>query len=109
MVLLDHNTQYVYVVRSELRDPAMLEEWNAWYEDEHIPKLLSVPGLESATRYKERGAGRYLATYEIESPAVFEEPRYKEVTGWGEWEQHVKEWRRAIYKLDTKLPGSSPA
>lgn len=108
MALLDHNTKYVYIVRSELRDPAMLEDWNAWYDDGHIPKLLSVPGLESATRYEERGSSRYLAAYEIDSPAVFEEPRYKEVTGWGEWEPHVT-WQRAIYKLETELPGTPPA
>ena len=105
MALLDHKTQYIYVVRAEVHDSAPLEEWNAWYDDEHVPKLESVPGLESATRYEERGTDRYLAAYEIESPAVFEEPRYKEVTGWGEWLPHVKEFKRAIYKLETELPG----
>lgn len=104
MAFLDHNTEYVYIVRSVPPEPAMLAEWNAWYDDDHIPKLLSVPGLASAARYEERGTGRYLAAYEIESPAVFEEPRYKEVTGWGAWEPHVKEWRRAIYRLETELP-----
>ena len=105
MALLDHKTEYIYVVRSEVRDPAQLDGWNDWYDHQHIPKLVSVPGLESATRYSERGTDRYLAAYEIESPAVFDEPRYKEVTGWGEWLPHVKEFKRAIYRLETELPG----
>ncbi len=105
MALLDHKTKYIYLVRSEVHDPAILPEWHDWYDNEHVPKLESVPGLESATRYEERGQQRFLAAYEIDSEAVFEEPRYKEVTGWGAWEPHVKQYRRAIYKLETELPG----
>jgi hypothetical protein len=105
VALLDQQTRYVYLVRSELGDPARLQEWNDWYDNVHIPRLLSVPGFASATRYEERGATRrYLAAYEIESPAVFDEPRYKEVTGWGEWLDHLSDWRRALYQVVNELP-----
>ena len=106
MALLDHRSRYLYLVRSEFGDSARLEDWHAWYDNEHIPKLLSVPGFHSATRYEERGAPRrYLAAYGIESPAVLDEPRYKEITGWGEWANYLKEWRRAICEVVTELPG----
>lgn len=109
MALLDQETRYIYLVRSEFTDPARLDAWNAWYE-EHLRKLLSVPGFVSASRYEERGAvRRYLAAYEIESPAVFEEPRYREVGGWGEWAPHIGDWRRAVYEVVGELPAGQRA
>jgi hypothetical protein len=106
VALLDQRTEYIYLVRAELSDPARLTDWHAWYEDRHIPRLLSVPGFVSATRYAERpSATRFLAAYEIESPAVFDEPRYREITGWEGWQEHLSDWRRAVYRVVEELPG----
>ena len=100
MALLDQNTRYVYLLRAEFSDREREDEWNRWYDEKHLPELLSVPGIVSATRYRQHGAeGRYLAAYEIEGPDVFQEPRYTEVTGWGEWAPYIAEWRRAVYEL----------
>jgi hypothetical protein len=55
------------------------EEFNAWYDSEHIPERLSIPGFRSARRWVadcSPGEGKYLATYELESPAVLQSPRY---------------------------------
>lgn len=105
MALLDQQTRYVYLLRAEFSDPAREADWNRWYEEKHVPELLTVPGIVSCTRYQQRGApGRYLAAYEIEGPDVFNEPRYREVTGWGEWEPYIAEWRRAIYQLVEEIP-----
>ena len=105
MALLDQNTRYIYLVRAEFTDADRLPEWHSWYEQTHIPNLMSVPGFVSATRYQERGShqSRYLAAYEIESPAVFDEPRYREITGWGEWGTYIGDWRRAIYMVVDEL------
>jgi hypothetical protein len=48
------------------------EELNAWYELEHIPQLLSVPGIVSATRYSEleHGTKMYRAFYELRDEQV---------------------------------------
>jgi hypothetical protein len=52
----------------------MEEEFNAWYDTEHIPERLAIPGFRSARRWV---AGRsYLATYELESAAVLQSPAY---------------------------------
>lgn len=100
MALLDQQTRYIYLLRAEFFEPAREAEWNQWYDEKHLPDLLSVPGFVSATRYQERKASsRYLAAYEIERPDVFNEPRYGEVTGWGEWAPYISEWRRAVYQL----------
>lgn len=53
---------------------AMEEEFNAWYDTEHLAERLAVPGFRSAQRWI---SGRtYLATYELDSPAVLQSPEY---------------------------------
>lgn len=57
--------------------PAFEEEFNAWYDSEHIPERLGVPGILSARRYV--GAGghpKYLAMYDLENHAVMTSPAY---------------------------------
>lgn len=104
MAVLDHNTEYLYILRAEFSDAEQEAAWNQWYEEKHIPELLTVPGFASATRYRERGEGRrYLAIYEITGTDVFDEPRYAEVTGWGDWEPFIVEWKRAVYRLEDRL------
>ena len=39
MVYVDIDTQHV-------------QEFNKWYNEEHLPELLSVPGILSAARYE---------------------------------------------------------
>ncbi|HEX2333572.1 MAG TPA: hypothetical protein VHI32_10385 [Burkholderiales bacterium] len=64
--------------------PAMEEEFNAWYDSEHIPERLAIPGFRSARRWV-RG-GTYLATYELDSPQVLSSSeylaRYQNQTPW---------------------------
>jgi len=64
--------------------PGMEEEFNAWYDEEHLPERLAIPGFRSARRWV---AGRtYLATYELDSPEVLSSPpyllRYQNQTPW---------------------------
>ena len=33
-------------------DAQHLQEFNKWYNEEHLPELLSVPGILSAARYE---------------------------------------------------------
>lgn len=48
--------------------------YNAWYNDTHIPEILSVPSIISARRFRTRivnvsgaPAWRYVALYEVET------------------------------------------
>ena len=44
------------------------EEYNRWYNEEHIPERLSIPGVLDAARYEAvQGGPRYLACYELDS------------------------------------------
>ena len=59
----------------------MEEEFNAWYDDEHMAERLAIPGFRSAQRWVRDcrpGEGKYLATYELDSMAVLESPAYLE-------------------------------
>ena len=43
-------------------------DFNAWYNQEHLPERLSAPGFLDAARYEAvRGGPRYLAVYELMS------------------------------------------
>jgi hypothetical protein len=56
--------------------PAMDEEFNAWYDSEHLPERLAIPGFRSARRWVCNGT--YLATYELDSPEVLQSKPYLE-------------------------------
>jgi hypothetical protein len=59
--------------------PEMEEEFNAWYDDEHMAERLSIPGFRSARRWVadvRPGEGKYLATYELDSPDVLKSREY---------------------------------
>ncbi|WP_149540995.1 DUF4286 family protein [Siccirubricoccus phaeus] len=61
--------------------PAFEEEFNAWYDTEHIPERLAVPGFLTGLRYMHAGGGtpRYLALYDLESASVMDSPAYLRV------------------------------
>jgi len=59
--------------------PEMEEEFNAWYDDEHLPERLAMRGFRSARRWvadMPPGEGKYLATYELDSAEVLTSPEY---------------------------------
>ena len=46
-------------------------EFNQWYDEEHVPRLLKVPGFLSAGRYVAlKGGPRHLAMYELDDHNV---------------------------------------
>lgn len=64
---------------SQMEPPPELEdEFNEWYDEEHIPQRLALPGFGRALRYREtEGERRYLAVYEIDDMAVLSTPEYQ--------------------------------
>jgi hypothetical protein len=52
-------------------------EFNRWYDEEHISRLLQVPGFLSAGRYAAvKGGPKYLAIYELEDHNVLRSSAY---------------------------------
>jgi hypothetical protein len=57
----------IFLVYTDI-DPKYEEEFNAWYDTEHLPDLLRLPGFLDAARYMaEKGSPKYLAAYELTS------------------------------------------
>lgn len=61
--------------------PAFEEEFNAWYDSEHIPERLAVPGVLTGLRYMHASGGvpRYLAMYDLDHHSVMQSPEYLRV------------------------------
>ena len=66
----------ILAVWSEVPDD-LEQEYNDWYNQEHLYERLSVPGILSAARYESVTDGpKHLAIYELESVKVLESPEY---------------------------------
>lgn len=62
--------------------PALEEEFNAWYDSEHIPERCAVPGFETGLRFVcLDGTPKYLALYDLVRPEVLDSPEYIRVAG----------------------------
>ena len=57
------------------------EDFNNWYNKEHMAERLSIPGVLSGARYESSspGAPKHLAMYELENIGVMDSPEYKKV------------------------------
>jgi hypothetical protein len=63
--------QGILLVYTDLIEPKYEEEFNAWYNTEHLPELLAIPGVLDAARYvAKKGVPKYLAAYELASVDV---------------------------------------
>jgi len=84
-----------------------IEEFHDFYNTEHIPERLSIPGFVTAQRYAAiEGGPRWLALYELATPAVLKTPAYCHYKGAGEtpWTKRVllpsrPNYRRSVYEL----------
>ncbi len=90
------------IVRTDVA-PEMEDEFNRWYNEEHIPRLLRVPGVLWAKRGINAGKGqKYIAVYEHESGEVQKSLAYRDVleTDWARRiRPHLRNFEREIYEL----------
>lgn len=85
-------------------DPDHEDDFNRWYDEEHYPERLGLPGFLSARRFRSSdGEGpKYLALYDLESVSALETPEYLAlITPPSEWsrrvESHFTSRLRAVY------------
>lgn len=66
-----------------MEPPASLEEeFNDWYDSEHLPQRRGLPGFESGSRWVcLSGWPRWLAIYDLTSTAALDTPEYAAVSG----------------------------
>ena len=82
--------------------------FNRWYNETHLPEILACPGFVSSTRYEcVEGQPRFMAVYEIESPAAMTTPELKAVRGWGEMFPFVRNFHERVYTRIFELASPS--
>lgn len=65
--------------------PEAEQEFNAWYDEEHLPRLSAVPGCLSARRFRSTGGSpKYLALYHLSASEVVSTKIWEEaaITPW---------------------------
>lgn len=66
--------RWMYVVHTDVPDD-VADEYNAWYDEEHLPRLVGVPGIARARRYVAvEGNPRYLTAYDLSQKDAFTSP-----------------------------------
>jgi len=71
----------MYIVHTDIPDH-IVDEYNAWYDSEHLPRCAAIPGVLRARRFASTGilsggssdGPRYLTAYELSGPDVWESP-----------------------------------
>ena len=75
----------------------MEEDFNRWYNEEHLNEVLAIPGVLNAARYVAvSGSPKYLACYELTNPELRDTPEYQEhLIQPTEWSKRVNLQARA--------------
>jgi len=86
--------------------PEHENEFNEWYNTEHIPALTAVPGTLCARRYRGSGAAqRYVALYHLASPDVPDSATWKRAANTPRTERmrpHFREHLRIVSRRYTR-------
>ena len=100
---MDEPRKGLMLVMMEI-DPETEEEFNRWYDQEHLPERLSAPGFLGGRRFKAvEGTPKYLALYELDSPgAVYSDAYLKmlnqDYTKWtAKMRKHFTVVKRNVY------------
>ena len=76
-----NNTPGVLLVLNDVVE-GVEDEFNRWYQQQHVPERLALKGFRTARRYRAAGAvagqPAYMAVYECDSIDVFATPTYLE-------------------------------
>jgi len=86
------------------------EEFNDWYDTEHVPERAAIPGFESAKRFVcVSGWPKYLAFYDLAELGVLESEAYRKVSwgGFSPWTKRILTKVRGQYRAsgDQIYPG----
>ena len=62
--------------------PPLEEEFNAWYDTEHLPERIALPGFRSGARFVAlTGYPRYMALYDLDGEDVLDSAHYQAISG----------------------------
>jgi hypothetical protein len=102
-------TRYLFTAAMDV-EPDKEALFNQIYDEEHVPLLLTVPGVVSVARFKTETLSmvvggerrtivvenepRYSALYEIESPEVLTSEAWAKVVDRGRWSGEVRPYTK---------------
>ena len=95
--------------------PELEGEFHAWYNTEHIPERLGIPGFVTGRRYSAlEGAPRWLASYELEHLGVLESRDYLEwlgplQTAWTRRILSSTRVHRSVFRLAQRADSTLPS
>jgi hypothetical protein len=90
------------------------DEFHDWYDHEHVPERLGVPGFINAERWIDDSDPKvHVATYDLEAADVLRSPAYRAVGGANQsvWTKRVTGMCRRIMRFEGEqlLPGDAAA
>ena len=105
--VVEEERRYLLLVQMDI-PPEFEDEFNNWYDSEHIPMLMQVPGWTSSRRYIliNGDAPKYMTLYELEGPWALARPEH-EMTHRTEWYKsvrpHFKNFSSLLYEQISEL------
>jgi hypothetical protein len=93
--------------------PGAEADLDAWYAEEHIPRLLAVPGWLRITRYERAGGTgpRFLALHDLADVKAMNSPGHRAATD-TPWRTKViaqrEQYERRVFTLRTQLTAAQP-
>lgn len=91
-------------------DAAALDDFNAWYREQHVPERLGVPGFRRGRRYQSTGDGpAYFTLYETDDAAVLSSAAYlARLNAPTEWTRRVLPAMTMMIRNAYRLVAASP-
>jgi len=97
------NARFLLAVGHADLPPKIIDEYNAWYNTEHIPSYLQIPGFLNARRFRiargqigllpgaEIQGPQFVALYDLANDKVFETEEFKQRSG-TPWSTRIRGW-----------------
>lgn len=57
----------VLLVESRPASPQLVDDYNKWHDDVHIPEMLTIDGFSSARRWRSEDGQTFITLYEIDA------------------------------------------
>ena len=100
----------LYLVRMDVAHDHE-KTFNEVYETEHFPTLCKTPGVRRGSRYRQPSPTepRYIAAYEMDSPAVLDSAAWKAAGEFGRWNTVVRPHTMNRHLAMYEWVGGAPA